>query len=195
VACNTVSAVAMPYLINKFNFPIIGVVESSARLAVKSTKNNKIGVIGTQATIASGAYRGFIKRLSSTTAVFSRACPLLVPLVEEGWLDKKVTQMVLEEYLSKLRARGIDTLIMGCTHYHLLARVISRYMGESVTLIEPSLTVATELRKLLKRSGIIGQNKEGRRIIFLTAVSEASKKLIFQILNQSKVSISQVDLL
>lgn len=194
VACHTVSAVAMPYLFDKFKLPMIGVVEPSARLAVESTKNNKIGVIGTQATIASGVYSSFIKRLNNKMAVFTRACPLLVPLVEEGWLDKKVTEAVLAEYLSKLRRRSIDTLILGCTHYPFLASIISQYMGESVTIIEPSRILAAELVELLEKRGIIGQNIEGRRIILLTAVSEASKKQIFQFLNQRSVIIRKVDL-
>ncbi|MGM9935813.1 MAG: glutamate racemase, partial [Candidatus Ornithomonoglobus sp.] len=117
--------------------------------AVRATKNKKIGIIGTSATIHSGAYTKYIKEYDSRMQTFERACPLFVPLVENGHFNTKVTDLLIEEYLSDIRDAGVDTLILGCTHYPLLAGAISRFMGSDVTLISPGEEVAKFLRKKL----------------------------------------------
>lgn len=137
IACGTASSAALPQINREFDVPIIGVVDSGANAAVKATKNRKIGVIGTSATIRSGAYTRYIKQADSSIQTFEKACPLFVPLVENGHFDTPVVRLVIEEYLEDIRNAGVDTLIMGCTHYPLLKKAISEYMGSSVTLISP----------------------------------------------------------
>jgi glutamate racemase len=144
VACNTASAVAIDALKQKFNMPVIGMIEPGAKLAIEKTVNGKIGVIGTYATIGNKAYSGKLLEIDSKISVFEKACPLFVPLAEEGWTDHKATRLIAEEYLSEFTRLGIDTLILGCTHYPLLAQVIRSVMGDKVTLID-SGTAATEV--------------------------------------------------
>src|SRR5216117_3024982 len=126
VACNTVSSVALPLLTKKFSVPVIGVIEPGARAALQATRNRHIGVIGTRATIRSGAYEKTLRAAASNVRVSSRACPLLVPLIEEGLLEDDVTDQLILRYLQPLVADGIDTLVLGCTHYPLLAHAIAR---------------------------------------------------------------------
>lgn len=151
VACNTVCSVAIEYLKEKFDIPIYEVITAPAFAAAKYTKNNKIGVIGTNATIRSGAYKKALSDISHDFQVSMLACPLFVPLVEEGWVDNEVTFKTVENYLSELKSRNIDTLILGCTHYPLLRHVISEFMGSNVTIIdsgaETAVLVANDLIK------------------------------------------------
>src|SRR3989338_7369713 len=126
VACNTASSLSLGALQDKFSIPIIGVIEPGAREALKRTKNGRIGVIGTKSTIGSNAYETCLKRLDPSVKVFSGACPLFVPFVEEGWTDGEVVTKVAHTYLDALRAFRIDTLILGCTHYPLLKRTIQK---------------------------------------------------------------------
>ena len=127
VACGTVSSVALPIIKGEFGVPIVGVVEATADAAVKATRNNKIGIIGTQGTISSGAYSRRIHSEKSNIRTYSRACPLFVPLVENGHFDTQVTRLVIEEYLADIKKQGIDTLILGCTHYPLLEKAIADF--------------------------------------------------------------------
>src|SRR3989338_5027712 len=120
VACNTASSLSLDALKEKFALPIIGVIEPGARHALKKTRNGRIGIIGTKATIGSGSYEACLKRLDPSVKVYSQSCPLFVPFVEEGWLDGEVVTKVAHIYLYGLKAFGIDTLILGCTHYPLL---------------------------------------------------------------------------
>ena len=129
VACNTVSSVALPLLTRKFSVPVIGVIEPGARAALQATRNQHVGVIGTRATIRSGAYEKALRATDNNVRVSSRACPLLVPLIEEGLLDDDVTDRVIVRYLEPLLADGIDTLVLGCTHYPLLSVAIARALG------------------------------------------------------------------
>src|SRR5437868_15366529 len=126
VACNTVSSVALPLLAEKFPVPVIGVIEPGARAALQATRNRHVGVIGTRATIRSGAYEKALRASDNKVRVSSRACPLLVPLIEEGLLDDEVTDRMIMRYLQPLVADDIDTLVLGCTHYPLLASAIAR---------------------------------------------------------------------
>src|SRR5213079_1289741 len=125
VACNTVSSVALPLLIKKFSVPVIGVIEPGARAALQATRNQHIGVSGTRATIRSGAYEKTLRAADNNGRVSSRACPLLVPLIEEGLLDDDVTDRMIVRYLEPLLAARNDTLVLGCTHYPLLPDAIS----------------------------------------------------------------------
>lgn len=151
VACNTASSLALETLKDRFALPMIGVIEPGAAQALKQTKNGRIGVIGTKATIGSGAYEACLKRIDPSVKVFSEACPLFVPLVEEGWLDGDVASKVAKSYLAPLKNFGIDTLILGCTHYPLLMDTIRKTLGPSVRLVNSAEETAREAKRLLER--------------------------------------------
>jgi glutamate racemase len=152
IACGTASSVALPYVKEEFDTPIVGVVDAAVYKAVRSTKNKKIGIIGTPGTIKSGSYEKLIKAEDNEIRTYTMACPLFVPLVENGHFDTPVTKLVVDEYLREIRNAGVDTLILGCTHYPLLKKVIGEYMGKSVTLIDPGAEVAKYLKKKLSDS-------------------------------------------
>ena len=149
VACNTASAVSLDAVKKAFPLPVIGVLEPGARAAVRETRARKIGVIGTEATIASGAYERAIALLDPGITVHSLACPLFVPLVEEGWIGNDVAMLVARTYLEQFKATGIDTLVLGCTHYPLLKGVISQVLGPGITLIDSATETAREVVELL----------------------------------------------
>ena len=136
VACNTVSSVAIPKLRAGVSVPVIGVIEPGAHAAIAMTRNRHVGVIGTRATIRSGAYENALRALNVHVRVSSVACPLLVPLIEEGLLDDKLTDLTIERYLNPMVADGIDTLVLGCTHYPLLTRAIARSLGDKIEIVD-----------------------------------------------------------
>jgi glutamate racemase len=147
IACGTVSTVALEELRAISSIPVLGVVEPACAQAVEATKNKRVGLIATKATVASGAYEREIASLDGDVKVFGNPCPLFVPLVENGRINRGdvVIETVAAEYLSPLKAAGVDTLILGCTHYPLLKEIIADYMGESVTLIDVGEAVAASL--------------------------------------------------
>lgn len=149
IACNTASAYALEEIKKELDIPIIGVVKPGARVACAATRNKKIGVIGTEATISSGIYTEFIRQQDPAIQVMGKACPLFVSLVEEGWLKDPVTVEVARRYLRELMEQGIDTLILGCTHYPLLRSTVQSVVGENVTLVNPAYETARELKALL----------------------------------------------
>ena len=154
IACNTASAYALEEVEKELDIPIIGVVKPGARVACEVTKNKRIGVIATEATIHSGIYSSYIKRQDPQIEVIGKACPLFVPLVEEGWLKDSVTFEVAGRDLRELMEKDIDTLILGCTHYPLLRSTIGQIMGEGVTLVNPAYETALELGRLLKEQNM-----------------------------------------
>jgi glutamate racemase len=151
VACNTASALAVPRLQEDFRVPITGVIEPGAHAAVKATRNGKVGVIGTRATVKSRAYERAIEELDKDIEVYAEACPLFVPFIEEGWLDDPVTDSVIARYLERVLRSGIDTLVLGCTHYPLLRDAIQRHVGPDVTLVDSAQNTALAVQKLLKQ--------------------------------------------
>ena len=155
IACGTVSTTALHLLKGENTIPILGVVQPAASAAAKATESGNIGVIGTKATIRSGAYEASIRALLPTARLTAKACPLLVPLVEDGRVRRgdPVTERVVEEYLSSVKAAGVDTLVLGCTHYPLLWDVISDYMGAGVTLIDTGEQAALAAAALLGEQG------------------------------------------
>jgi glutamate racemase len=155
IACNTATAHALGALRSEMTLPIAGVVEPGARAAVDATRNGIVGVIGTAGTIASGAYERAIRALSPNTHITTRACPLLVPLVEEGWLDSEATRLIAQEYLGPLVDSHIDTLVLGCTHYPLLKPLLGSIMGEDVRLIDSAEETARETRRMLDKAGLL----------------------------------------
>ncbi len=162
VACNTASSLSLDELKKRFSFPIIGVIDPGAKQAMQATKNGRIGIIGTKATIGSGSYEASLKRLDKSVKVFSEACPLFVPFVEEGWLDGEVVSKVAETYLEPLKNFKIDTLILGCTHYPLLTRIIRKTMGDSVRLVNSAEETAKEARSLLERLKLKAPKEKSR---------------------------------
>ena len=163
VACNTASSLSLDFLKRCFRVPIIGVIEPGAKSAINTTRNNRVGVIGTQATIASGSYEKAIKKITRRVSVYTQSCPLFVPLVEEGWVDKDVTKETARIYLSPLKSKGIDSLILGCTHYPLLKNVVKRVMGDKVILIDSAKEVAKEARAILDANGLLNRNGAGTK--------------------------------
>lgn len=154
VACNTVSSVSIPKLRTNVSVPVIGVIEPGAQAAIAMTRNRHVGVIGTRATIHSGAYENALRALNVHVRVSSQACPLLVPLIEEGLLDDKLTDQAIARYLDPIIADGIDTLVLGCTHYPLLAGAISRAIGDNVKLVDSAQNCAVAVRNLLDRQSL-----------------------------------------
>ncbi|MEF3694932.1 MAG: glutamate racemase [Candidatus Cloacimonadota bacterium] len=149
VACNTSSAYALDRLRDITGIPIIGVIEPGAEQAVISTKIKRIGVIGTEGTVRSNAYYQAIRRILPETEVISQACPLFVPLVEEGWQDSDTARLIAEEYLSCFKDTGIDTMVLGCTHYPLLRETIQAVLGSEVKLVDSAESIALYLRRII----------------------------------------------
>jgi glutamate racemase len=150
VACNTMAAVASRAIADLSPVPVLDVIEAGARNAVAATRNKHIGVIGTLTTINSGAYEHALHRHDPDITIVSQACPLFVPLVEEGWLDHPVTRMTAQEYLRPLLDDGIDTLVLGCTHYPLLKPLLQEVAGKGVTLVDSAETMALQTAALLR---------------------------------------------
>ena len=154
IACNTATAHALDALRESLTIPVVGVVEPGARAAMQRSQQKVIGVIGTAGTIASGAYERAIHRLAPEATVHATACPLFVPLVEEGWTDHQATRLIAAEYLEPMRDAGVDTLVLGCTHYPLLAPVIAEVMGSNVVLIDSAEETARETARILREQAL-----------------------------------------
>lgn len=184
VACNTASALAVPRLQSECPVPVQGVVAPGAAAAVASTRNGRVGVIGTRATIASGAYERSIRELDGGIRVHSVPCPLLVPLIEEGLFEDKITDMVLHRYLAPLLGSGIDTLVLGCTHYPLLRGAIARQAGPGVRLVDSAENCALAVRDLLqKRQLSAPPERTGTLRVALTDETEGFLRIAAQALD------------
>jgi glutamate racemase len=171
VACNTASAVSLEALQAEFDIPIVGVIEPGAVQAAAVTKSGKVGVIGTAGTIRSSAYTKAIKRINSDIEVITAECPMFVPLAEEGWVDNEVARLTAEIYLKNLKGSGVDTLVLGCTHYPLLKGIISEAMGEAVTLVDSAEETARVVREILAARGETRPDQErGNHHFFVTDV-------------------------
>ncbi len=174
IACNTASALALETVKEETSVPVIGVIEPGARAAVQATENGIIGVAGTEATIRSETYTNVIQRLNPEAVVIGKPCPLFVPLVEEGFAKHKITEEVIDIYLSDMRQTEIDTMILGCTHYPLLRSRIMTYFGEKVHIVNPAYETAMDLKKVLNEGGIA--NKSGGTAVYEFYVSDAAEK-------------------
>lgn len=163
LACHTSSSYALPFLARHFKQPILGVIEPGVEAALAASRSGRIGVIGTYATVSSAAYPKALRARGLKAKVFQAACPLFVPLAEEGWQEEPVAEQVARRYLKPLQAARVDTLILGCTHYPLLRRVISRVMGSRVTLIDSARQVALRAKRLLDELGLAASGLNGRR--------------------------------
>ena len=177
VACNTASAFALEEIKKEIEIPILGVVQPGAKVACAATKNKKIGVIGTEGTVRSQIYTKFVQQWDPEIQVIGKACPLFVPLVEEGWLKDPVTDEVAQRYLSELKEKEIDTLVLGCTHYPLLRSTVRKVMGDDVTLVNPAYETALELKELLCANHLDNRGEGGQdREKYQFFVSDAADK-------------------
>lgn len=193
VACNTVASTAMDALCEQFDVPIVGVIEPGASRAAAQTRNRKVGVIGTEATIASGAYTRALKQRIPKVEVYTRACPLFVPLAEEGWVDNEVAERTAAAYLNSLRRSGIDTLLLGCTHYPLLEQVIARVMGKNVTLVDSARTTAAAVADTLKEHGLGRGRGEGSISFFVTDTPDRFVKVGSRFMGQKVESAVRIE--
>jgi glutamate racemase len=170
-ACNTASAVCLDSLKKRFDIPIVGVIEPGARRAASVTVTGKVGVIGTEGTIKSSAYTKAIKRINPGIEVLTLACPLFVPLAEEGWVDNEVARLTAQTYLFGLKNAGVDTLVLGCTHYPILKGIIAEVMGKDVTLVDSAEETAYTVAEILGSSNLLRPSSEkGNRHYFVTDV-------------------------
>ena len=173
VACNTSSAVSLPSLQQQNEIPVIGVIEPGARRTAEMTQNKRVGVIGTEGTVKSRAYEQAIQRIDEGITVITRACPLFVPLAEEGWVDNQVARLTTQSYLRPLCEEAIDTLVLGCTHYPLLEGIIREIMGEGVCLVNSAKETAKEVKKVLHEEKLVThKQKNGSYTFYVTDNAE-----------------------
>lgn len=192
VACNTASALALPALASKFNLPILGVVVPGAEAAIKATKNRKIGVIGTQATVSSEAYGRALRQIDGEVKIVSQACPLFVPLVEEGWVDNEVARTAAVRYLSGIKEEGIDVLILGCTHYPLLKSLIREIVGPHITLVDSAEATADSLKMMLEKDNLKRRSGELRHQIYVTDLPARFESIARRFLGEDAPQIRHV---
>lgn len=176
IACNTASALALDVVKEEIDIPIIGVVEPGARAALEMTGSKKIGVIGTDATIKSAMYEKIINDIDKEAKVIGKACPLFVPLVEEGFAKHKVTEEIIDFYLSSFLETDIDSLILGCTHYPLLRSKIKEYVGEKITLVNPAYETAMDLKHVLQACNMENTGEGQEHASYEFYVSDAADK-------------------
>ena len=195
IGCNTASACSLTRVRDDFDIPIIEVVEPGSRAAVNKTRNGKIGVIGTSATIGSGVYEKAIRAIMPEAEIHSKACSMFVSLAEEGWWDNDITKSICIEYLTPLKEEGIDTLILGCTHYPLLKNMIQEVMGDSVTLVNSAVEVAKVIDKTLDSLDLRRDSKLKPVNRFYTSDSvQKFEQLGSAFLNRNIVSAEKADI-
>jgi len=194
VACNTSSALALDTLQRELPIPAVGVIRPGARRAVAATRNGRIGVIGTPATVKSGAYVRAIHEIAPSMSVVSATCPLFVPLAEEGWTDNSVAREASRIYLEPVARDGIDTLVLGCTHYPILRVVIGAVMGPAVTLVDSAEPVADEIDQHLRTLGRIPDHGQGSRRFFVTDSWERFREVGARFLGHSIERLEQVSI-
>ena len=193
-ACNTVSAIGLEELTQEVPVHVVGVIEPACRAAVETTRNKKIGVIGTQATISSSIYPKIINSLNPAIKVMCKACPLFVPLVEEGWLDEEVTKIAARRYLSGLRGQ-IDTLILGCTHYPLLGLVLEQELEKKIVVIDSARAVAIRVRELLEEEKLLTRSRnKGWHTYFVSDDPESFKKMAKLFLGEETLVVKGIDI-
>ena len=195
VACNTASSVAIPELKSKFDLPIIGMIEPGASMALQFSSNKKIGIIGTRATISNKAYSTEIKKMEPAANIYEKPCPLFVPFAEEGWLTHKATYEVAEEYLKELREHEIDTLVLGCTHYPILADVIQEVMGNNVKLIDSGVASAEVIKNMLQKNNLLSESDgKGIQEFYVSDIPEKFREEAELFLGRPIDDVHKVDL-
>lgn len=194
IACNTASALALETVAKEVTIPVIGVVKPGAKVASMTTKNGNVGIIGTEATINSGIYNTYIKELNPEVRVYGKACPLFVPLVEEGWLTDPVTVEVAKRYISSLLEINIDTLVLGCTHYPLIRNIIGPIVGEDVNLVNPAYETAIELKQVLMQEGLENAGPAGEHKFYVSDGADKFKRFANTILPCDVVETEDVNI-
>ena len=195
IACNTVSAVALEMLKEKFDMYILGVIVPGSRMASAVTKNKKIGVIGTNATVLSGAYEKNIKNENLENTVYSKACPLFVPIVEDGLSDSKIALDMTEFYLDELISQDVDTIVMGCTHYPILENTIKLVVGENINLVNPAKETVVEMKRYLEKNNLLNEElKNNNNIFYITDDENKFRKNLLDFINIKNPNIKKVDL-
>ncbi len=194
VACNTASAFSLETLKKIIKVPIIGVIEAGSIVAIQNTKNKRVGVIGTEGTVKSNAYAKEIKKQDKTINCFSKACPLFVPLVEEGWNKGKITEEIINVYLKELVNKKVDTLILGCTHYPLLKKSIQKVIGKKIKIIDSATAIAMAVKDLLKKRNQLKDKGKGKYQFYVSDDPEKFKNLGSKFFNNKINKVTKVDL-
>lgn len=194
IACNTASAFALETVRSEIDIPILGVIKPGARMAARTTKNGNIGIIGTEGTIQSRIYNDYLGQMNASLRVFGKACPLFVPLVEEGWLNDPVTYEVVRRYVNDLMYYDIDTLVLGCTHYPLLRPVIQDVVGSKVHLVNPALETAKTLKQLLLQQQTINETGIVNHCFYVSDGAEKFRQFANSILPCDVVETKDVDI-
>jgi glutamate racemase len=195
VACNTASSVAVPFLQKITKIPVTGVIAPGSRAATEKTKNKKIGVIGTLGTIKSKSYNKQIRKFNDNCEISSQSCSLFVQLAEDGWTDNQIALLTAKEYLKELKDIGIDTLILGCTHYPILKNTISKVMGKGVRLIDSGEETAKDVKKFLEENNLLNNSKNrGKHKFFVTDFPNNFKPISERFLGQNIKEVKKVKL-
>ncbi len=193
VACNTASSVSLPALREFADVPVIGVIEPGAKAAAGITESGIVGVIGTLGTISSGAYQKALKSFDSVNRVIAQPAPLLVPLVEEGLLDHSITEMILKEYTAPLVNEGIDTLVLGCTHYPLLRDALSGILGEGIRLIDSAESTADEVASILDTEGLSSDFLQGENSFYVSDIPLKFQEIAQRFLGKAVPLVTQIE--
>ena len=193
VACNTASSVSLPALREFAEVPVTGVIIPGAKAAAEVTKSGVVGVIGTLGTISSGAYQKALKSYDSVSRVIAQPTPLLVPLVEEGWLDHRITEMVLREYTAPLVSEGIDTLVLGCTHYPLLKNALLKVLGESIRLVDSAESTAVEVAYILNDKSIRSSQMHGENSFYVSDIPLKFQEIAQRFLGKAVPLVTHIE--
>lgn len=195
VACNTSSAVSLPSLSRDFEIPVIGVIGPGARKAAEVTESKRVGVIGTPSTIKSSAYKKALEAISPDIEVYSKACPLFVPLADEGWTEGDISELIAKEYLTPFKELAIDVLVLGCTHYPLLKPTIQKVMGDKITLVDSAEETAKEIERVLGEIDLLNNDAGASvREYYLTDVSDTFVSVAGRFLGEKIDRIEMVDI-
>jgi glutamate racemase len=195
VACNTASALALEQIQQEYDIELLGVIEPGARSAVATTRNGVVGVIGTRGTVTSNSYAKAIEKLDPKVKVFSMACPLFVPLVEEGYLDREASYLIAEDYLTPFKTNGVDTLVLGCTHYPLLKPIIRRVLGEELTLIDSATETAKEVEKYLRESDqLTSHQSSGSHKFYVSDIPDQFARTARHFLGREVENVIRIDI-
>lgn len=194
IACNTATARSLAEAQEKYDIPIIGVIEAGARTAAMTTKNGKVGVIGTEGTIKSRAYNQEIKKINKKIKIYGKACSLFVPIVEEGWANTEVARLTAKEYLKDLKEKDVDSIVLGCTHYPILKRTIGEEVGMDVKLVNPARETAYDLKKQLEEKNLMTSREEaGTCEYFVSDINEKFTSIAREFLKR-KIEVSKVEI-
>jgi glutamate racemase len=195
VACNTASSVAIEEIRKTYSVPVIGMIGPGSKSALRETKNKRVGVIGTRATISNSAYAKRLMAYDSSVEVFEKACPLFVPLAEEGWMNHAATYKIAEEYLAELKEKEIDTLVLGCTHYPILSEVIQKVIGSEVKLIDSGVASVEIAKEVLIENNLLSDSKvKGKSEFYVSDIPSKFKEIAELFLGEPVYNVHKIDL-